>query len=140
VPPWNPSVNESITEVAAVSAAFSLDTVFSPPDSDGDGMRDYWEIANGLDRFRNDANEDPDGDGRTNLEEYNVGTNPHVDDWAGPSEAYSPVFVANRAGTINLSAATPTAMECRTGGKSDTRAPASPLSRFKCWCRILVTV
>lgn len=94
----NPAFNESITEVAAVSAAFSLDTVFAPPDTDGDGMRDYWEIANGLDRFRNDANEDPDGDGRSNLEEYNAGTNPHVDDWIGPSEASSPIFVANTGG------------------------------------------
>ena len=46
-------------------------------DSDGDGMPDAWENANGLDRFNAaDAALDSDGDGRTNLEEYLAGTDP----------------------------------------------------------------
>jgi hypothetical protein len=87
-----------VTEVSGVSAAFTLDTVGAPPDTDGDGMRDYWEVANGLDPLRNDADEDPDGDGRTNLEEYNAGTNPHVNDWAGPTSAVSPLFLVDTGG------------------------------------------
>ncbi len=39
-------------------------------DSDGDGMDDAWEIANELNPLLNDANEDRDLDGLTNLEEY----------------------------------------------------------------------
>jgi hypothetical protein len=39
-------------------------------DTDGDGMDDGWEIANGLNPLLNDANEDRDLDGLTNLEEY----------------------------------------------------------------------
>ncbi len=39
-------------------------------DSDGDGIDDYWEVIAGLDPLVDDAAEDPDGDGRTNLEEY----------------------------------------------------------------------
>ncbi len=39
-------------------------------DSDGDGIDDYWEVVAGLDPLVDDAADDPDGDGRTNLEEY----------------------------------------------------------------------
>jgi hypothetical protein len=46
-------------------------------DDDNDGMRDSWEIANGLNPLVNDANLDNDGDGFTNLQEYKAGTNPN---------------------------------------------------------------
>ena len=46
-----------------------------PPDSDGDGMSDAWEPqffgAAGA-----NPNDDPDGDGLSNLREYRAGTNP----------------------------------------------------------------
>ncbi len=45
-------------------------------DSDGDGMPDDWETTFGLNPNANDASADPDGDGRTNLQEYQDGTNP----------------------------------------------------------------
>ena len=46
-------------------------------DSDRDGIPDYWEDKYGLDKFDpNDANEDPDKDGATNLEEYLRRSNP----------------------------------------------------------------
>jgi len=56
-------------------------TVTTPPpaDTDGDGMPDSWETANGLNPNSSaDASLDPDADGFTNLQEYQNGTNPNV--------------------------------------------------------------
>jgi uncharacterized repeat protein (TIGR01451 family) len=48
-------------------------------DDDNDGMPDWWEIKHGLDPFDpGDADDDPDDDGSTNLEEYLAGTDPNV--------------------------------------------------------------
>ena len=50
-------------------------------DTDGDGMSDVWEMANGLDPFSpQDATADPDGDGLDNLFEYTNNLDPHFFD------------------------------------------------------------
>lgn len=45
-------------------------------DSDGDGLPDDWERANGTNPFVPDADLDPDHDGFTNWQEYLAGTDP----------------------------------------------------------------
>src|SRR5262249_8494728 len=57
-----------------------------------------WEIAHNLNPRAQDAGQDPDGDGRTNLDEYNAGTDPQLDDWRGPSTVASFSFVVDTGG------------------------------------------
>lgn len=52
-------------------------------DEDKDGMPDYWEIIHGLDPTRDDRQEDPDGEGLTNIEEYMLGSRPDRADTDG---------------------------------------------------------
>jgi hypothetical protein len=70
-------VNEvsDITEWAYVSAAFD-NVVITKMDTDLDGLDDAWELAN-FGNLSQGASGDPDGDGFTNLQEYQMGTNPN---------------------------------------------------------------
>ena len=46
------------------------------PDDDNDGIPDTYETANGLDPLIDDAGLDADGDGFTNLREFEAGSDP----------------------------------------------------------------
>ncbi len=52
-------------------------------DSDGDGLPDDWEIQNNLDHLTPNGNVDADEDGLTNLQEYELGTDPNNPDTDG---------------------------------------------------------
>jgi hypothetical protein len=61
-------------DAAALIAASNIDT-------DGDGLPDVWEIANGLNPLSAaDVNDDPDNDDLTNLQEHQLGTDPNKTD------------------------------------------------------------
>lgn len=72
-----------LVEVWGLSGLFAADTAGRAPDADKDGLPDWWENLYGLNPNVADAHLDSDSDGRTNLEEYNAGTNPIIaNDWA----------------------------------------------------------
>src|SRR3989454_7115852 len=66
------------------SGLFSIRVALSGADSDGDGIPDDYELAHDLDPNNPiDAQEDPDRDGLTNLQEFQLGTDPRNRDTDG---------------------------------------------------------
>ncbi len=77
-----------------------------PGDTDGDGMSDACELRYSLDPLNpNDASADPDGDGKTNLEECQAGTNPHGFYKAYLAEGASNAFFQTRLALLNTGVA-----------------------------------
>jgi len=61
----------------AQEAEMGTNTESMKADTDGDGIKDGWEFYHGLNPLdKNDASDDPDKDGFTNLEEFNAATYP----------------------------------------------------------------
>jgi hypothetical protein len=88
-----PDLDDQSGEASLQSAAFALDTIGLAADTDGDRLPDWWELLHGLDPLVTNASADPDGDGWTNLEEYNAGTSPTINDRPGPSALPSFAFL-----------------------------------------------
>ncbi len=66
-------------------------------DTDGDGISDAYEIANGLNRYGSDTNTGTDSDGLSNFFEFAFGLNPNVND-SGPVEADVPGGLLTKRG------------------------------------------
>jgi hypothetical protein len=88
-------VQDAALDAAAIKAKFDQEKAQFWTDSDGDGMPDWWEnlYAPTLNPNVADASQDPDGDGLTNLQEFQnvfpstpgavIRTNPTVADTDG---------------------------------------------------------
>lgn len=88
-PPDGQAVFPHLTVIGHASTPVDLDDVYAGADNplfedaDHDGIDDGYERENGLDPTRDDAGEDPDGDGLTNLQEYQLGTRANLADSDG---------------------------------------------------------
>ena len=80
--------NNLLTESRTYDEVRRLAALNVDDDADGDGMSDAWETAHGLNPgSAADAALDPDGDGLTNLQEFEAQTDPHDPDTEGDSIA-----------------------------------------------------
>lgn len=80
--PWNPSTpvadNYAPANIGQLKAVFSFD--LTSLDSDGDGIPNGWELAQGLNPENpsdGGTTADADGDGLTNLQEFQQGSDPN---------------------------------------------------------------
>ncbi|MGE4649577.1 MAG: PKD domain-containing protein, partial [Myxococcota bacterium] len=70
-------VSQGGKQTAFVDEDYEIDAKINPMrDTDGDGLPDAWEIANGLDPLSADAGQDRDGDGTSDFDEILRGTDP----------------------------------------------------------------
>lgn len=73
----NPTVSDTDGDSLSDGGEVNLyKTSPNDSDSDGDRMPDSWEVTNDLNPILNDANEDKDNDGFSNLKEYQRRTDP----------------------------------------------------------------
>ncbi len=80
--------------LGAVTSAVAVLTVIGVVDTDGDGMPDEWELANGLNPNNpNDGALDKDLDGSSNADEYLAGTDP------GNPQSYLKIEAAGQEGS-----------------------------------------
>lgn len=84
--PWTAATTDDNDYAAAnigqVKYLFSFDLTLFGADTDGDGLADNWEITH-FGNLNQGAAGDPDGDGLTNLQEHQLGTNPNNADTDG---------------------------------------------------------
>ena len=94
------SAHNSGTAATALSQPFSIDTRIPRPDFDRDGLPDAYEQSAGLNWQVAEAGEDPDNDGKTNLQEYNAGTDPSTPDRSEAVRALSGTFTVGTGGRV----------------------------------------
>ena len=101
---------------------------FADTDDDNDGIPDQVEIDNGLDpRSAVDAAEDADGDGLSNLTEYEMGKDINQDDNPPVISLTSPRVITASGRLTRISGAEVTATDAKDGEVAVTTETTGPL-------------
>jgi hypothetical protein len=126
--PWSGSSSPPddfvVANIGQVKNAFSIDLVILLFDSDGNGLPDAWE-QHYFGHLGVDPNADPDGDGLTNLQEFQNNTAP--DDYYNGALPQL-VLVAGDGQTVKTDSNAPRAFELLVLKADGTPLPNAPVT------------
>ena len=120
-------VTFTVADALGNTASKSSTVTVTVTDTDGDGLPDFYENLYGLDpNDPSDASGDLDGDGFTNLEEYEAGTDPTRDEL--PPELTIPADISMGATgrMTDVDIGTATAVDLKDGELSPSPSATGP--------------
>ena len=120
-------VTFTVADALGNTASKSSTVTVTVTDTDGDGLPDFYENLYGLDpNDPSDASGDLDGDGFTNLEEYEAGTDPTRDELPPELTIPADISVGATGRMTDVDIGTATAVDLKDGELSPSPSATGP--------------